>query len=559
MASTALHTFILRADSSVFSVEIKGSWDNFSKAYSLKKDRPTGQWRGCHTFRNITCDGDPAQPTESRDGGLKMGGTYWYFTVNILEVPIQSKPELTASPRSSMDSLHVFTLDPQDKYLPQGAHRAASTSAIKSRKNSIATILTQKSVPKTPSTIINGRESCTRSRPRSLASIFDGIRQTRSAGSSTKSGLSWPRKILSRSGSRAGASAADAPTDNIPPVPRLPCWVPAESPASKEELNLPIQRGCIADSTAKPKAGPANDVVESVIVPWPAEEPSYTIPLVSRSQSPQAVPDQGISADRTSNASPSTDFVTSLEQLKESNAFFAELSSSESRENLTSAIPNHAGPTIGMRRGFGNQALYWEKRASEASSESKIFDAEPVDPYTSYTESSTYSYGDDDSPYLTTNTTQSGPMSPLHLSQPETPIKGDFEDRYSSPLRHDLSSSLAELNLNDHGQAMKAPSRPAPPPPSAGNPPSLPTESEPSTLFPASGFHGYSLPDSDHASVLTIRKMPSANLKSTDAASPFAPQDKQDMVHSWNDGNPHRLSALGELMEDMGYLGDLIS
>lgn len=70
-----------QAPSSVFSVEILGSWDNFCKAYQLKRDRRTGpgHWRGCHTFENITCDGDTLDVSPSREGGLKMGGTYWYY------------------------------------------------------------------------------------------------------------------------------------------------------------------------------------------------------------------------------------------------------------------------------------------------------------------------------------------------------------------------------------------------------------------------------------------------------------------------------------------------
>ena len=71
-----------QAPTTVFSVEILGSWDNFSKPYQLKRDRRTGpgQWRGCHTFENITCDGDTLlNASTSRDGGLKMGGTYWYY------------------------------------------------------------------------------------------------------------------------------------------------------------------------------------------------------------------------------------------------------------------------------------------------------------------------------------------------------------------------------------------------------------------------------------------------------------------------------------------------
>jgi len=480
-------------------------------------------------------------------------------SVNVLDVPIQSKPKAYPSPSSSVDSLLVFTLDPKDKYLPQGTRRANSTSAIQSRKTSIATILNFKSGHRAPS---DGKEPSTRAgqssleRPRSLASVFDFIRQTRSAGSSNKSGLSWPRKIFSRSGSRAGDVAKVRPAEDVPPVPRLPSWVPDAPKESRDELDLPIQRPSSADSTAMAYSAPSNVLAESVIVPWPSEVPSYTIPVVPKPQGSQAAAHKEVNEDRSSETSLSTGYVTPLEQLKESNAFFAESGSGKlSREDLTSAFASQAGPTIGMRRGFGQQALYWEKRSSsEATKEPKIFEAQPVHPYTSYTESSPGSCAasDDDSPYHTSNTTQSGPMSPLHLSQAETPVMSDFDEEYP-PLGHDLSSSLAQLTFSDLDQPMKPPAQAAPPPPPRSSPLS-PADSQSANLVPgAGGFQGYSRPDADNASVLTLKKLPSMTFQPADAAS------TQYMVRSWDDGNPHHSSGLGKLMHELAYMGELIN
>lgn len=39
--------------------------------------RDRGQWRGCYSFKDITCDGDTS--TVKRNGGLKMGQTYYYY------------------------------------------------------------------------------------------------------------------------------------------------------------------------------------------------------------------------------------------------------------------------------------------------------------------------------------------------------------------------------------------------------------------------------------------------------------------------------------------------
>lgn len=65
----------------VRSVKLLGSWDNFSKPYSMERDRRVGpgQWRGCHTFTDIVRDGSHPDPSNGRSGGLKMGGTYWYY------------------------------------------------------------------------------------------------------------------------------------------------------------------------------------------------------------------------------------------------------------------------------------------------------------------------------------------------------------------------------------------------------------------------------------------------------------------------------------------------
>ena len=63
-------------------VELLGSWDNFRKPYPMQKDKASGSldWRGCHSFTDIVCDGDALEGNSvKRDGGLRMGGTYWYF------------------------------------------------------------------------------------------------------------------------------------------------------------------------------------------------------------------------------------------------------------------------------------------------------------------------------------------------------------------------------------------------------------------------------------------------------------------------------------------------
>jgi hypothetical protein len=64
----------------VQSVHLVGSWDNFSKSYIMERDarRDRGQWKGCYAFKDIVCDDDFGS-RQKRNGGLKMGHSYYYY------------------------------------------------------------------------------------------------------------------------------------------------------------------------------------------------------------------------------------------------------------------------------------------------------------------------------------------------------------------------------------------------------------------------------------------------------------------------------------------------
>ncbi|KAI1467024.1 uncharacterized protein F4812DRAFT_46082 [Daldinia caldariorum] len=107
----------------------------------IQRDR--SQWRGCHTFNNIICDGDQVK-NQKRNGGLKMGHTYYYYyeldgstetydpsmpttnacpylpgqTVNTVEVPQEHSLSRTRS--ASMNSLRTTdfkTMDPKNRFM----------------------------------------------------------------------------------------------------------------------------------------------------------------------------------------------------------------------------------------------------------------------------------------------------------------------------------------------------------------------------------------------------------------------------------------------------------
>ena len=81
MDPTTLITFLYRASRDVRTVELIGSWDNFEQPYRMHHDRRRGQgfWSGCFKFDKIIFDGDGLQCTKPRNGGLRQGGTYWYY------------------------------------------------------------------------------------------------------------------------------------------------------------------------------------------------------------------------------------------------------------------------------------------------------------------------------------------------------------------------------------------------------------------------------------------------------------------------------------------------
>ncbi|KAF2261806.1 hypothetical protein CC78DRAFT_546386 [Lojkania enalia] len=137
MASTTLFTFLFDCPAAARTIELLGSWDNFTKPYFLKRDKRRSPylWSGCFAFDDIICDGDFNSICGKRSGALMMGGTYWYYykvdgeerhnprepsttvcpllpgqRLNVLEVPIE--PRSSSSSQSS-----AFTRNPEDKYL----------------------------------------------------------------------------------------------------------------------------------------------------------------------------------------------------------------------------------------------------------------------------------------------------------------------------------------------------------------------------------------------------------------------------------------------------------
>ncbi|KAJ4422442.1 hypothetical protein N0V82_002892 [Gnomoniopsis sp. IMI 355080] len=103
--------------------------------------RDRGQWRGCHSFKGIVCDGD-RPGTSSRNGGLKMGQPYYFYyeldgthethdtslpstsacpylpgqTVNVMVVPDEQSDRKRSASLGSIHYDDFMTMDPGDKF-----------------------------------------------------------------------------------------------------------------------------------------------------------------------------------------------------------------------------------------------------------------------------------------------------------------------------------------------------------------------------------------------------------------------------------------------------------
>ncbi|KAL8381707.1 hypothetical protein RB595_005811 [Gaeumannomyces hyphopodioides] len=131
MQSPTLVTFFLETSPSTRTVHLRGSWDNFTKAYTMERDarRDRGQWKGCHSFKN---------------GGLKMGKTYHYYyeldgstevhdpslpsttacpslpgqPVNTIHVPFEMPTRKRSASLSSVRDCDFMTVKPEHKFVP---------------------------------------------------------------------------------------------------------------------------------------------------------------------------------------------------------------------------------------------------------------------------------------------------------------------------------------------------------------------------------------------------------------------------------------------------------
>lgn len=458
----------------------------------------------------------------------------------------------------------VFTLDPKDKYLPQGVRRAATTSAIQARRASFSaassdfvrsTMKASDGAQPTPPTSNLAHGGLSSEKQFSPRSFLHRIRQTKSADSSIKSSLPWPRKISSRAGQAVKVDQLAMP---IPDISKAPSQLLGLQPMSMGD-DLPIQRPSTSDSNSRPCSaltvnlsglGEGKNAPKVI-----AHDPDYLNSSNVRGQ--EYAEARATPLDSSSKVSLSPSYFTPLEQPREDNSFFTvtpirEETTSELYRAHGCASDNQAMKSLSKRSSLDREPL----ASNAAYTLEGNYEAKPLEPRFSpgygYAQFSA-SYATDDfiSPCLESNTTHLYPMSPCHLSQPKTPIKSETGDDF---LSRRLDSGTFTQLTTTFSQLVAKPSSHAPPPPP------LHLDGKPHRPHAAlEGFQGYSVPENAQASALTIRKLPSTVNKPANDNLHFAQHgNKHDLVHSWTNGPEHRMSVLKELVDDLGYLGAMI-
>lgn len=157
---------------------------------------------------------------------------------------------------------------------------------------------------------------------------------------------------------------------------------------------------------------------------------------------------------------------------------------------------------------------------------------------------SSYTTNNLSSPGLGSSFVHTEGMSPFHLSQPDTPSISEFgDDVLETGLLSKSETHVTSSAVHGVEAARDC----------------FTSSLRDKRYADFRGFQGYSLPETEQASTLTLRNIPSlVNLGSRGSSTPYGNQGSKALVSSWNDGAEHRMTALEELVDDLGYLGELI-
>ena len=485
--------------------------------------------------------------------------------LNVLDMPIQPTKSRTRNESSdSIDSI-VFTLDPRDKYLPPGVRRAATTSAVEQKrlrlrsgtKRPASSSRQDSIVLEGPSPIPHSLDSdLVLERQRSLRNIFNKMRRTKSAGSDVKSTGSWHGKVFSR----AGSSRKMLPSgDVVPTVPQVPAqFLNEPQPAIEYSSSIAARASQNSNEGRIASAGASADIQSETFAAAAVRNRTGQLPILSN-QSQDIVMDKAgsiVAANSQIRTDlPSNNAAVQYDMTREDDCHRQESGEVRVDEDAT---PMREHPPKLLHRMTDQSLQEMCEGGIEAPSDARrdqSFAKHQSSEFSfSYSESHLSSYATEDnfSPGLASSA-HSRPASPLHLSQPSTPAVSEFNDNEPVAWRESINLDLEQLSI-------APPSRAPPPPPLPATHFASPPSADPSKpiYLPFSGFQGYSLSEHEHTSALTLRKPSSTTFSHRSERSGPQKDHKQEFVQSWNDGSGHRLTALEDLVGDLGYLGKLI-
>ncbi|MCJ1250778.1 hypothetical protein MMC30_008006 [Trapelia coarctata] len=543
------------APQSINYVTVLGSWDNFRKPYPMKRDcrMGRGHWRGCHSFTDIICDGDCLKAEGGRDGGLKMGGTYWYYyelngsieyhnpaepsitscpflpgqTVNVLEVPIQIQEHNSRSPSASTSSLtstYHYTLNPEDKYvnpapptspIPYKSKIFAASADNLSQENQLERVKPIPLEPVKEGSISNRRASSScydlpsndygvslprsepMSRQSSIWATFGELRSVRSAGHALRMGFDFG---FERPTTSAGRPMEPIGRDSLVSTPRRPLS-DAHDPVC-EPATVGVDLRPVYEPFEFPEDIPQIDKRSSdvrlrstyALLPGPQQSYDSTSELLSVFE--KSRPSRSQVNDLASQFSLTLvgDNITDSRQFNPMDTE-SSFDHSETGDRVCGLPDDIIGPV--QEKYHQTSSVYSSVRSSQVIS-----------------------------PSLTFSTALTGYMSPVHLGQPSTPMIDEFEESFFD-LKLDSLLARCDEQPEDEAITHRANNR---------------------------GFPGYNLPDVENLSALTLRNLQSTTPKD----SPSKKKSSHDLVSSWNDGLTAPETGQEELLDELGYLGEVI-
>ncbi|KAH0541528.1 hypothetical protein FGG08_004003 [Glutinoglossum americanum] len=588
--NTALFTFMLQTPPNINSAHLVGSWDNFKKRYPMEKDvrKGRGHWKGCHTFENIICDGELDVRGRKRDGGLKMGGKYWYYfeldgeieihnptqpstnscpflpgqPTNILDVPIETGSEHHRNHGRS-SSLGQLTLNPADKYTqprpaPKPKPPRLSTSPASLRRRPVSPWRARQGhsspIPsgspsaKARNSPFTRKRSVTDSgamksfsRTNSLRAAFLNTRGSdneseRDYGGETRDLKIGNPVLISRSDEGrhcipiSAFSRTPSPTSPASVLPQTHSPIRSGNPTETRPPKSPLRFHPVVPSVdVSPVRATSRDLS-------PSRNPILDLPLPPLPVEIIVEEDENEDFDLDFQASPEPEYVipTALKPPPPRKPSFNEDSSSECLS------PNIPDMTFGHHTALKPEPLHIRERIPRMDQEPRSHFSIYSNSSAAYSPSSANTLNSPMSAYFSSiNGDSSVPDSPCELP---TPFGSEFAEEDLTDMRNtsrrlvddnDQELALGGLRINTGDSKRKA------------------------ACFGFPTFKGYSLPEEENSSQDTLRKTATLGVSQETSRTTFGPAGDGEFLQSLSESE-QGLSTLEELLNDLGYLGDSI-